>query len=258
MSYTIKPLHYATQQVRGPQVFFQSGWDERVEFYYYVFLVRGEGLTAVVDCGTSTFAPVNELLLADLGTEGLARPTRGEQAVTALLAEEGVRPQDVDVVAITHFHWDHASNVELFPNARFVVSERGWKVHQELRRSVPGMVADPIFPARVTDFLAEQAERVDLTADGATPLPGVEIRHVGGHTADSAAFTIPTEEGRVVIPGDTIWTYANLERNVPVGAAVDIRQCFEAMEWARSAGDLVLPTHDPEILRKHPAGIGLR
>ncbi|HEY3953122.1 MAG TPA: N-acyl homoserine lactonase family protein [Streptosporangiaceae bacterium] len=257
MSYTIKALHYATQQVPGPQAYFQTAWQERVEFYYYVFLVRGEGATAIVDCGTSTFAPVNEVLRRELGDQGTARPTRGEQAVTALLAEEGVVPQDVDVVAITHFHWDHVGNVALFPNARFLVSEQGWKTHQDLRANVPAMVADPVFPDQALDFLAAQAERVDLTPDGLTPLPGVEIRHVGGHTADSAAFTIPTGEGRVVIPGDTIWTYANLERNVPVGAAVSIRQCHEAMAWARSAGDIVLPTHDPAILGRYPAGVGL-
>ena len=258
MSYTIKALHYATQRVRGPQVFFQSGWDARIDFYYYVFLIRGEGATAVVDCGTSVFAPVNDLLRGDLGEEGLARPTRGEHAVTALLESEGVAPQDVDVVAITHFHWDHVGNIDLFPNARFLVSADGWKRHQDLRANVPQMVGDPIFPAKAMEFIAAHAERVDLTPDGATLLPGVEIRHVGGHTADSAAFTIPTEEGRVVIPGDTIWTYANLERDMPVGAAVDIRQCYEAMAWARSAGDLVIPTHDPGVLRKHPDGIGLR
>jgi glyoxylase-like metal-dependent hydrolase (beta-lactamase superfamily II) len=258
VSYTIKALHYATQQVRGPQVFFQSGWDEWIDFYYYVFLVRGEGITAIVDCGTSTFAPVNEMLRRDLGSRGLARPTQGEQAVTALLAQERVRPQDVDVVAITHFHWDHAGNVALFPNARFVVSAPGWKAHQDLRANAPAMVADPVFPEQALEFLAARAERVELTADGPISLPGVEIRHVGGHTADSAAFTIPTEEGRVVIPGDTVWTYANLERDVPVGAAVDIRQCYEAMAWARTAGELVLPTHDPAILRRHPAGVGLR
>lgn len=258
MSYTIKALHYATQQVRGPQVFFQASWDERIDFYYYVFLVRGEGVTAVVDCGTSTFAAVNEMLRRDLGEQGVARPTQGEQAVTALLARERVRPQDVDVVAITHFHWDHVGNAALFPNARFVVSAPGWKAHQDLRANVPAMVADPVFPEQALEFLAARAERVELTADGPTLLPGVEIRHVGGHTADSAAFTIPTEEGRVVIPGDTIWTYANLERDVPVGAAVDIRQCYEAMAWARTAGELVLPTHDPAILRRHPAGVGLR
>ncbi len=258
MTYSIKALHYASQQVRGPQVFFQSGWDERIDFNYYVFLIRGEGVTAVVDCGTSTFAPVNEMLRADLGPDGVARPTAGEQAVAGLLEAEGVRTEDVDVVALTHFHWDHAGNVALFPHARFIVSERGWQRHQDLLAQRPQMVADPVFPAESLRFLETHPDRVEFTPDGPTLLPGVQIRHVGGHTADSAAFTVPTDEGLAVIPGDTIWTYENLDRDVPVGAAVDIGECYDAMAWARKAGDLVLPTHDPRILDKHPGGIGLR
>lgn len=258
MTYTIKALHYATQRVRGPQVFFQSGWDERIDFYYYVFLIRGEGVTAVVDCGTSAFAPVNELLRPGLGEDGLARPVGAERAVVALLEEEGLRSEDIDVVALTHFHWDHVGNVALFPRARFAVSAEGWKRHQDLLARRPQMVADPIFPAEAVEFLAAHPERVELTPDGPTLLPGVHIRYVGGHTADSAAFTVPTEDGLAVIPGDTIWTYANLDRDIPVGAAVDIGQCYDAMAWAREAGDLVLPTHDPAILDRHPHGIGLR
>lgn len=256
-TYTIKPLHYASQQVRGPQVFFQAGWDERIDFYYYVFLVRGEGTTAIIDCGTSAFAPVNELLRRDLGSAGLARPTAGERAVAALLEAEGVRTEDIDVVALTHFHWDHAGNVALFPNARFIVSAEGWKRHQDLLARRPQMVADPIFPAEAVRFVETHPERTELTPDGPTLLPGVRIRHVGGHTADSAAFTIPTAEGLAVIPGDTIWTYANLDRDIPVGAAVDIGECYDAMAWARKAGDLILPTHDPALLERHPRGVGL-
>jgi len=64
LTYTITPLRYATQQVRGPQVFFQGHWDERIEFAFYVFLIRGHGVTAVVDCGLDDPTDINEFACA--------------------------------------------------------------------------------------------------------------------------------------------------------------------------------------------------
>lgn len=257
MTYSIKALHYATQVVRGPQVVFQGAWDERITFYYYVFLVRGEGLIALVDCGMDDVGPLNEVLRPALGSEGVVRLTTREQSVAALLGDEGVRPEDIDVVAFTHFHADHIANARMFPQARYLVSTTGWRQHRSILGSFPQMVAPPVFPSEVIEFLAQvEEERLELAPDGETTiLPGVEVRHIGGHTADSAAFVIPTGEGPVIVPGDTIWTYRNLEEDHPVGSAVDILQCYQAMAWARESGHLVLPCHDPGILERHPHGI---
>ncbi len=256
MSYSIKILKYGTQLVPGPQVFFQSGWDRRIEFDFYVFLIQGEGLTAVVDCGMDDASAINALISSGLGPEYqiLTRPDR--KGVTELLAGEGVSLEDVDYVALTHFHSDHVSNIALFPRARFLISHSGWQELMELRQRIPNMVSNPIFPTSAITFIENMLEeRVDLLADGETPLPGISIKHVGGHTADSAAFVIPTGEGRVVIPGDTIWTYENFESNTPVGSAVNISECFEAMSWVRQTADLILPTHDPLAAIRHPRGV---
>ena len=42
----------------------------------------------------------------------------------------GVDPADIRDVIFTHLHWDHCSNVNLFPNARFTVQD------EELRYAV--------------------------------------------------------------------------------------------------------------------------
>jgi glyoxylase-like metal-dependent hydrolase (beta-lactamase superfamily II) len=256
MPYSIKALCYATQQVPGPQVYLLDRWYDWYTFNYYVFLIRGEGRTILVDCGMDDVEGFNRLLAAGLGERGLVRPSPREHAVIELLADQGVRPEAVDTIAFTHFHADHASNVRLFPRARFVVSAEGWRRFGVIRRECPRMAPSPLFPAESVAFLEEVRQtRLDLVEDGETPVPGIEIKYVGGHTVDSAAFVIATDAGRVVIPGDTIWTYRNLEQDVPVGSTVDVRQCYDAMAWARGAGDVVVPTHDPLVLDRHPGGL---
>jgi len=256
MSYSIRILKYGTQLVPGPQVYFQSGWDERVNFDFFVFLIQGEGVTAVVDCGMDDSSAINALIASSLGPEYLIATRPDRRGVAELLDAEGVSLDAVDYVALTHFHSDHVANVAIFPRARILVSAAGWAALQDLRMRIPQMVADPVFPTSAINYVEELLEqRVDLMPDGETPLPGVTIKHVGGHTADSAAFTVPTGEGRVLIPGDTIWTYSNLWNNIPVGSAVNVQECFETMSWARESGDIVLPTHDPLVLERHPRGI---
>lgn len=256
MSYSIKILKYGSQVVPGPQVFFQAGWERRVTFDFYVFLIQGEGITAVVDCGMDDASAINSLISSGLGADYQISTRADRKGVAELLAGEGVSLDDVDYVALTHFHSDHVSNVALFPRARFLISEAGWSGLQELRKSIPKMIADPIFPVASIDFIERLiGERVDLLQDGATPMPGVSIKHLGGHTVDSAAFSIPTGEGHVIIPGDTIWTYENLETDTPIGAAVNIAECFRAMSWARQTADLILPTHDSLLLSRYPEGI---
>lgn len=34
------------------------------------------------------------------------------------LREIGVKPRDINVIIITHLHWDHIDNLDLFPNAK--------------------------------------------------------------------------------------------------------------------------------------------
>lgn len=103
-------------------------------------------------------------------------------------------------MGLTHFHWDHVTNVSLFRRARFLVSKQGYSDYIRLCADAPDVVADPIFPGLVMDWLAAQHDRLEPTEDGSTLLPGIDIRHIGGHTPDSAAFTVPTDDGPVILP----------------------------------------------------------
>lgn len=255
MSARIDILHYALQQVPGPQAFFQAHFDEWFTFAFYAFLIRSEGRNVLLDCGMDDSEPLNALCRASLGDRGVVRPNNRESRITELLDRHGLRPEDIDVVAFSHFHIDHIANARLFSRARFLVSDEGWSRHMATRQSFPQMTPDPAFPAAVIDFLVEvKEERVDLVRDGPTSVPGLSVRYVGGHTLDSAAFVAETDEGSVVFPGDTISARRNLEDDHPVGSAVDIAQCYRAMAWARSAGEVILPSHEPDLLQRHRGG----
>ena len=66
-----------------------------------VTLIRGESLTVV-----------------DVGHFG-----RRTMLVDTLQAY-GMEPEDIGRVILTHAHWDHSQNTDLFPNAEIVISKR--------------------------------------------------------------------------------------------------------------------------------------
>ena len=255
-AYSIKAIKYCEQSVPGPQMFYMSRWDEWMVADFLLFVLRrDDGKVVLVDTGVRDVDEIQPLVVAGAGHKGRFRMDMATQNVPLLLRQEGIDPADVEYVLITHLHYDHCSNAKLFPNAKFVVSRTGW--HLTLDPPVPALVPDVLFPRDILAYLAGEARDRLILADDDEPeiLPGIGAFYVGGHTMCSQAFTVNTKQGLAVFPGDTIFYYENLEKNHPVGLAVDIVECYEAMARVREVADIVVPPHDPLLLKKFPDGV---
>ncbi len=255
-TYSIKAIKYCEQSVPGPQLFYMARWDEWMIADFLLFILRrDDGKVLLVDTGVRDVDEIQPLVVAGAGQKGRFRMDMATQNVPLLLRQEGVDPAAVEYVLITHLHYDHCSNAKLFPNAKFVVSRTGW--HLTLDPPVPGLVPDVLFPRDILAYLAGEARDRLILADDDEPeiLPGIGAFYVGGHTMCSQAFTVNTKNGTAVFPGDTIFYYENLEKNHPVGLAVDIVECYEAMARVREVADIVVPPHDPLLLKKFPDGM---
>jgi glyoxylase-like metal-dependent hydrolase (beta-lactamase superfamily II) len=105
--YEIYAVKYAGPLVSSvAMVFWNTDWDMTIERNYYVWVVRGNGETVIVDCG---MAPA----LAK------ARQIPGYVNPVEVLARIGVEASEVKKVILTHVHFDHISGIELYPNATF-------------------------------------------------------------------------------------------------------------------------------------------
>ena len=118
----------------------------------------------------------------------------------------GITPDEVDAVVTTHLHWDHAGGltrrdengeVELtFKKARHFIQRSEWDFALEPDvRSRPSYITDDFTP------LADGNDLVEFLDGDAEVLPGVQIRHVGGHTPGSqvlpdSASSRSVEHGR--------------------------------------------------------------
>jgi len=255
-TYTIKAIKYCEQTVPGPQMFYMARWDEWMAADFFVFLLRGDdGSIGLVDTGVRDVNEIQPFVVAGVGERGRFRMDMATQNIPTLLQAEGVDPADVDYVLLTHLHYDHASNTRLFPNARFVVSRTGW--HLTLDPPAPELAPNVAFPRDVIGYLAGEARDRLILVDDEAPeiLPGIGAFYLGGHTLCSQAITVQTRQGVALFPGDTVFYYENLEKNHPVGLAVNIAECYQAMQRIRELGGILVPPHDPRLLQKYPDGM---
>jgi len=211
-----------------------------------VWLLEGTSKRILIDTGLGDLDEITAMTKR-YGVATYATRSR-DQDLVAGLAGHGLRPADVEVVVLTHVHFDHVGNNELFPNATFIVQ----------RSEVPQGFA----PARYCQFsypeyaykLTSLTDRIQVIDGDFQIEPGVRLLNIGGHTPGTMAVVIDTDQGRVALAGDLMYNYRNLELNWPTGAFWDLQALMNGYERLRLEADIIVPGHDWEFLTHFPSG----
>lgn len=246
-TYTIHAEKTAALSLHGDHVRDDLPHDSEYWFNMYVWILKGGPRPMIVDTGPRSIDEINRGL-GDM----VIQPTRqgpGED-LPSILTRHGIDPADVSHVFFTHLHYDHCTNYDLFPNATYVVNRQGFE--EALRRLEtigPWIPGEVLFP-----FRDELSDRVLLVEDGEV-VPGIRTFWVGGHTPCSQAIAVKTSAGTAIITGDTVSVYENIEEDTPNGVRESTEECMAAMERIRREADIVLPSHDPKVLERHPGGV---
>jgi glyoxylase-like metal-dependent hydrolase (beta-lactamase superfamily II) len=109
------------------------------------------------------------------------------EPVIKALAARGLGVDDLDFIALTHAHWDHAGACADVP---------GPVVMHELELDDPGR-------AMVAGLLPLERLRL-LSGDDGELVAGITWARTPGHTEGSVCFKVETATGLVVLAGDTI------------------------------------------------------
>jgi glyoxylase-like metal-dependent hydrolase (beta-lactamase superfamily II) len=133
------------------------------------------------------------------------------------LAAAGLQPADIDLVILSHLHFDHVGALvapgrdgelcPLFPRARHVVQAReleAWRRPDP--RSKPSYKPENL-------ALLEQEGRLTVVDGDAEVAPGISVRVTGGHTAAHQAVYVRDQEQTVVFTGDFLFMRAFLKIN---------------------------------------------
>ena len=243
-AYEIYAIKYAHHERTASQNFLGGDpHDGPMPLDYFVWLVRGEGGDLLVDTGFNAAAAARR-------QRQLVRPV--EQALSLM----GVEPGAVRDVVITHLHYDHVGNFDLFPRATFHLQDLEMQFatgrcmcHEPMRHAFD--VEDVVGMVRTV-----YAGRVRFHAGDAQLAPGISVHLIGGHTMGLQVVRVATRRGHVVLASDASHYYANRGEGRPFPIVYNVADMMEGWGKLRALADSpahVIPGHDPLVLERYPA-----
>lgn len=166
------------------------------------------------------------------------------------LEQIGLKPSDIDYLALSHTHFDHSGHAEAVPEATWLVqeSEYKWVMSREIQEQQPDMYNAVNDLKRIKKFSGDY----DVFGDGT-----VVIKYLPGHTPGHCALFLDLPEtGPLLLSGDLYHLSLNrLHKRVPI-FNTDVKQTLASMDafeaFAESTGARVVLQHSKEDFEKMP------
>jgi len=150
---------------------------------------------------------------------------------------------------LTHLHFDHCGQNKLFPNARFYVQR------EELRYAFAPLPDEltPYFSPLMGEKPSFWGTNFEIIQGDREILDGIRVILTPGHTPGGQTVLVKTSDGTYAIPGDNVFLYENVERNIPCGHIYSRADWFASMDRVRRLSHHIIPSHDQLVFRKIPA-----
>lgn len=243
--YKVFAVKYAHHE-RNPSLSFMHSadiHDSEAALDFFVWAAVSEERTFVVDTGFNTETAKRR------GRELIRCPTEGLHLID-------IKADEVADVIVTHLHYDHIGNFDLFPKATYHLQDRemAYATGRNMKHNVFSGAYDV---SHVTAMVGEvYAGRVNFIDGDAELAPGLSVHLIGGHTDGLMSVRIHTTRGWVVLASDASHLYANMNTVNPfpiVYNVGDMVRGFDKLQLLADSPDHIVPGHDPLVLKRYPA-----
>ncbi len=167
-----------------------------------------------------------------------------QKTLVSQLEEINIKPEDIEFVALSHFHTDHAGNLELFKNAKLLIQENEFNAafgddHDSYHFDL----------SQYDDFPKENIIKItsgeyDVFGDNKVriiPSPG----HSPGHQI--LLINLPRQEQPILLSGDLYHLEESYQNNYVPGFNHDHDQTLGSMATATS----IISAYDADLWIQH-------
>jgi glyoxylase-like metal-dependent hydrolase (beta-lactamase superfamily II) len=158
------------------------------------------------------------------------------QLLTHRLRDRGLSPADIDGQVLSHAHWDHVQNIDLFKHAPLYVHGREVAY---AHRPHHNDFATPEWTGAILDRM-----QVTEIGEGHEIMAGVRVIELPGHSPGSIGLEVETNEGLCIISGDAVRAAeAALSRRATI-IFWNEEQADASVARVADSGAIIYPGHD--------------
>jgi glyoxylase-like metal-dependent hydrolase (beta-lactamase superfamily II) len=227
----------------------------------YIWYLEGGDKKILIDTGME--APGSNGLVHGFPAKG-----GGETGTRDALSSIGLKPEDIDILILTHLHFDHTATAHLFHNAKIYVQKIEWETAFNPPPHMRGTYdLKYIMPLENMDLALVNG---DVEIEG-----NLKLVLLPGHTKGLQGVAVPTSHGTFLIASDHFYTYPNINPPkelytmkdlagnsiqlppsplpfIPPGLHVDLSEWFSSSLKALSITKrkMIIPGHDPTLVNK--------
>lgn len=178
-----------------------------------------------------------------------------ERTIEDQLADLGLSADDIELMAVSHYHSDHVGQIPEFAGSSLVISAADWQAVSQPEQDGAFLDRTPFAPwlGKDTGTVVAVTGDHDVFGDGS-----VVMKSTPGHTPGHTALLVRlSEQGDVLLTGDLYHFEEQIEnRGVPQFNAnrADTLASFERFNAiAKSLDATVIIQHDPRHVERLPS-----
>jgi len=236
--YSIRPIPLI--QIRQPKPMFTylMNWGQRVTACSGLWFIEGPQTKILIDTGRASLVSA----FPQVEVEPI-------QPLEDGLGKFGLEPADIELIILTHLHYDHVELAHKYPRAKFIVQ----KAELDFALNPRGVMAGTVYKKELFDGLNFEVIEGDNKI-----ISGVEVFLTPGHTPGGQSVGIQTKEGLAVITGfccihENFEPPEQLKGTMPIitpGIHMNVCELDESMLRVKQIGNIIVPVHDADFFQK--------
>jgi len=256
-AYTIRPINTGFIPTYPKQYHFHHSVvnyikgisDEKEPSPCFAFLLERDGHYTLVDTGMADTARADKYHHPGSWQDpGLAIH---EQIETL-----GISCEQIELIVLTHMHWDHVYNIEKFQGARVVANETEYRFALEPIPLYHKSYEHPSLGIRAP----WDGMKIETVSGETQIAPGIVVFETPGHSPGHMSVEVDTKNGKYILCGDSAFRLDNFKPVPEIGYTItpparyaDIVTCWRSIELQKNrckSMDKLLLTHDMTLINR--------